>query len=104
MEKDLRFEKLPKWAQREIEKLEMNVVYWKKKASVGPEDSDTFVSHYPDNDQPLGQGETIRFVLENGYVEVQNYDTHVSVRADDAIAIQPQSGNLVKVWNEGWKR
>lgn len=56
--------KLPKWAQREIERLTNNVEYWQNKATAGPDNSDTFVRRYGAPNTPLGSGETILFIQE----------------------------------------
>jgi hypothetical protein len=108
---DRDYSKLPKWAQSELTKLKADVRYWKGKATVGPEDSDTFAgSNYSDEQdaKPLGKSERIYFKLKDGEVEVYTDPSgeFVHVRSaggfHDALIIQPMSANAAKVKNGEW--
>ncbi len=54
---------LPKWAQKELTRLEAGVEYWKAKATVGPEESNTFLDPYAEKPTPLGKDAHVAFVL-----------------------------------------
>lgn len=100
------FDRLPKWAQQRIETLEANVDYWKKKATAGPENSNTFVTtHGLEVDQPLGTGPTVRFMLKGEVAHAwrNSVDARVTkegrllLMGTDSIAVFPQSSNVVEV-------
>ena len=105
---DLKFDRLPKWAQNRIEQLESSVGYWQKKANVGPENSDTFIQSHVSEDKPLGRGETILFTLPTGLlgnhhkIEVTNQGTRVQVRVggDESIIVRPVVSNVVTITAE----
>lgn len=99
-------ERLPKWAQDRISQLEADVEYWKRLATAGPEDSDTFVRHYADDDKPLGAGQRISFRWTDGrgewpgFTEIEAYidGDHLTVRASNGgLYVQPSASNSIRV-------
>lgn len=100
--------RLPKWAQRRLETAEREAAHWKQVAHDGPEDTDTFINTYDLGSKgiPLQKGASIRFIVgdgRRGYIETKLKDGYVEVYADESIAIQPQSSNVVKVFLEEWR-
>jgi hypothetical protein len=55
------FRRLPKWAQREINRLQNEVDWWKAKATVGPNESNTFAER---GEKPLGIDPTVIFHID----------------------------------------
>ena len=99
-----RVDRLPKWAQARIDKLERDVAYWQAKAQVGPEESDTFVwLGRVDGSRGLGKGETIRFMTgpdHFDYVDVSNEGNgSVQVRTMGGLVMSPRAGNVIDVRN-----
>lgn len=92
--------KLPKWAQREIERLGRDVEYWKAKATAGPDNSDTFIAQHP-VDTPLGDSPRIRFVLPNGgRIEAHIVEDHLQVRSEGssgALHVVPSAANSIRL-------
>lgn len=98
---DAQFDKLPKWAQRELSRLEGNASYWERKATAGPEQSNTFSEH---GERPLGTDETIRFHLDDkrdrmgDVIEARLDGNRLRVVAPSSmLAISPQSSNIIYV-------
>lgn len=93
--------KLPKWAQQRIENLERSASEWKARATVGPEDSDTFISRWPaENSTPLGTGPTIRMQMGPEwweYVDLRKQADRVYIFANQGIKILPMASNSIKV-------
>ncbi len=52
--------KLPKWAQSELSRLRAAEARWKKHATAGPEESDTFIRYWT-GERPIGRGTTVEF-------------------------------------------
>lgn len=109
MSDDQRFLKLPKWAQGEIRRLNSNVEWWKAKATVGPEDSDTFLGSYlEDDNKPLGKGQRVVFMLDNeNVIEAKNIDgkfveVRASGRGSESINAQPHASNVLKIAAGDW--
>jgi hypothetical protein len=69
-------EKLPKWAQQTISKMEANIVYWKKKAlAAAGEEGETNTKLYLHNHEPgLPPDSIILFKLSNGNAHVRVKD------------------------------
>jgi len=104
------FERLPKWAQTEIERLTRDVEYYQKKFEVGPEDSDTFRQIGPDSNQPLGN-DTIQFYLDkersliSGSVRMRVDEDHkgrryIDVNGGDSLIVRPYSSNGVRIYSD----
>lgn len=94
--------KLPKWAQSEIERLERNVEYWQKRATAGPEDSDTFARNVGNeaDDTPLGRERMIRFQMGSEwwqYIDVRKEDARLVIQANAMIKILPAASNSCRV-------
>lgn len=98
--------KLPKWAQQRIRKLEADVTYWQGKASVGPEESDTFRHEYgergADAGQPLGAGANIRFEVDENrrlFARLRGgaLEVHASGRGFAALQVKPVASNVVRI-------
>jgi hypothetical protein len=106
MAEDEKFNRLPKWAQTEIRRLREDVVYYKKKASVGPEGSNTFLDPYSEVAKPLGENPTIGFgIWETGQFVVRYNGTSLSVTMSGGrrglISVIPVSGNVVELRQRG---
>src|SRR5215472_9545016 len=73
---DAMMARLPKWAQREIETLQMRLAEHQQRIaelSAGPENSNVIVSDYGYPDRLLGRDTRIRFLLGwDGYIEVRH--------------------------------
>lgn len=101
--KERKRERLPKWAQDELDSLERSVKWWKALATLGPEDSDTFVWRYdPDGsgNKPLGRGETIAFQFGDRWE--QRFLVHLDgetldVTGGNGMSVQPRSWNHVNL-------
>lgn len=99
-----KFERLPKWAQQEIRRLEADLKYYKEKMMAGPE-SNTFADPYSGAPRPLGTDPTILFVLgEDRREELRcRIDTDhkgrawLEVNGGDSLIVQPQAGNAVRL-------
>ena len=97
-----RLEKLPKWAQDEISRLERDLAYWQERASIGPDESNTFAHPYSEFPTPLGMDAQIEFRSRGpgpGKKLRVMLDSHgdLDVNGDDSIMIFPYSGNGVKI-------
>jgi len=89
--------RLPKWAQDEFLRLQYNEVYWKKKATAGPEDSNTFIQHYPEN-RPLGDSPRIVYRWGDQEVMVCIMDGHLRVEAQHgALHVIPSASNSIRL-------
>lgn len=94
---------LPKWAQREIDRLTRDVEYWKGQFSAGPADSDTFVwggSLKDEDNKPLGKGPTV--IFRHGPSWHERFDVHLKgdilrINGGDGLLVHPYSGNLIEV-------
>ncbi len=101
------FERLPKWAQQEITRLNANVEYWKARATVGPENSDTFLDPYGDPPTPLGKRPVVEFHLGpdrfNDRIRV-NVEAggrgELYVAGGTTLKITPWATNVVKISTE----
>lgn len=98
--------KLPKWAQQRIETLERNAAHLSARLEAG-EDSNTIADPFL-NRQPLGDGETIRFVIErrpavngSGMYDHAYFDARIredgilQVSADRRLRIFPHGSNMI---------
>jgi hypothetical protein len=106
---DPKFLRLPKWAQQRITTLESDVEWWTKKATAGPENSNTFVRHGFDDWTPLGQFPRIEFRLserpmDNIEVTLVRYDNaetlRISTGGGDPIIVLPSASNSIYVRKE----
>jgi hypothetical protein len=92
--------KLPKWAQREISRLERDLAAAYEKISTGPEDSRIIANPHGSAPAPLGSTATIQFSLGERWsekVEVYIDGDAVVLRGGDGLTIQPWSGNVIKL-------
>lgn len=98
------YDKLPKWARMDLERLEKTVEHLRDRLNVGPEDSDTFAEPYV-TPQPLGKGQRIRFHLSKDgheYVEAYVFTERsgrrtVSVSANAILQIEPRASNCANL-------
>jgi hypothetical protein len=94
-------ERLPKWAQDELARLDREVAYLKGKLAVGPEDSDTFADPFASAPRPLGRGTRIRFTpkdAERAHFDVTLQDDgSLEVHADYMLAVIPQASNMIEL-------
>jgi hypothetical protein len=92
--------RLPKWAQREIERLTRDVEHYKARLEVGPEDSDTFASPYSDAATPLGVGTVIEFRFGERWdakIMARLEGDRLIVSGGSRIAVFPNASNVVEV-------
>lgn len=106
---DAMMARLPKWAQREIETLQMRLAEHQQRItelSAGPENSNVIVSDYGYPDRLLGRDTRIRFLLgEDGYIEVRHQRSNPGILEivsggaglKGALHITPQVSNAVRV-------
>ena len=100
--------KLPKWAQREIGRLERDLAAAHAKLAAGPEDSNTFAEPYAAAPRPLGTSPHIRFVLGDGpddwgaVIDAFIEGDHVVIRGGNGITVRPWAGNVLHVKPERW--
>lgn len=111
---DSRVAGLPKWAQQEMERLQQNADYWEARATVGPDDSDTFAFSSPrytslgQEPKPLGRGERIFFHLNEdrdlrsggmvtAYVSRSGL---LEVSVDDTLIVLPRAANSIQIASE----
>lgn len=104
-----RFERLPKWAQQEIERLQRSVEWWQQQASVGPEDSTVFAEPHSDAPRPLGTDPVVRFqnpLDPQSMLDVMRMkpgSAVLEIRSNQgAIEVSPQSGNVIRVRATDW--
>lgn len=108
---DPREERLPKWAQQEIDKLRRDLKYAERKLGTGPGNSNTFTDPHADVQRPLGKSPTVRFWFtedrehnHSHYIDVRIVDDgprdpYLQVMAGHTLGITPQSSNVIRVRN-----
>lgn len=94
--------KLPKWAQREIGRLERDVEHLKGQLSAGPEDSDTFANAFSAARRPLGAQTDIEFVLANGKIRARiepgrGVFGRLYISGDDGLRVMPNAFNSIEL-------
>jgi len=95
--------KLPKWAQREIERQERDIAYLQGKLAAGPENSDTFADPYSEGAmRPLGRGTTVEFRINpQSKIRCRVMNTHrgpvLDVNGDVGIYIEPTASNAIRI-------
>lgn len=110
--------KLPRWAQRHIDTLERNLAAARERIAIGKGlgvGTNTFAEPYAQPPLPLGRDVTVRFLfggdLNRSYIDaalteaIEFPDGRVirapalRVMSSDALAVSPQSSNVVEVRN-----
>jgi hypothetical protein len=93
------FEKLPKWAQREIKRLEQNVGHYKEKAMQvsGEAETNTLIVSGIEN-QNLPKNSRVMFRTEKGYVTIHveddgTIDVHANPYDKYNLAFLPRVSN-----------
>jgi hypothetical protein len=95
-----RFLKLPKWAQQEIRRLEINLQSAKSKINtlLGPEDETNVVLREGINNIPLPEDSLVRFYLEEKpyakYIEISLDDNELRVQGSETIYIKSGFSNV----------
>lgn len=92
--------KLPKWAQHELERLERDLAYAKKRLADGPEDSRVFADPYSDPPRPLGRDTSIDFKLGEGWgqrINVRIEDDGIKIMGGNRLSIIPKASNVVHI-------
>lgn len=114
MEKDLREERLPRWAQDTLKSLRRQVEDQKMRAddarmAGGPEDTDTILDPYDDTPVRLKKGEHVRFLLgpdDYQWIEcsVQKFGRFNIVRviSGDSLLVYPSSSNAAHLRSSHW--
>lgn len=98
-------DRLPKWAQSEIERLRRDNAYLVAERAAGPEDSDTFLwvgGINATEDKPLGRRAKIDFRplgAERTTVQFSVYmdGNELIVQATDGINVMPLSSNHIRI-------
>lgn len=99
-----RYERLPKWARNEIERLAANVDHYQGKIREMIEDKtggsgNTLVERLVGEDVALPDGTWVTYSLDNGAkISIRNAGEYVDVRSTQwhqRMAVLPQSGNVV---------
>ena len=100
-----RLDRLPKHAREEIILLRGNIAHLERRLSVGPADSNAFLSPHSEAVTPLGTNPLIKFSDEpdqfDGFM-VQYKDGELFIQGmapgfDDYLAVFPMSGNYVAI-------
>lgn len=99
-----KFDRLPKWAKTEIERLQANELYYKKQLARALGENTTPIEidpPYGDDTGPrkfIGVNSRIEFTLPSGKIEVHLNDGHVVLYAEggDGILIRPSANNVVR--------
>lgn len=94
------FDRLPKWAQREIDRLTMRLREASERLSAGPGDSNVFAHPYCDNPTPLGRDTMVKFVMgeaSGDALHVGIFEDGLRVYGHRGIVIQPRARNAVDV-------
>lgn len=98
--KDARYERLPKWAQQEIVRLERDLAYAKARLADDPGNSRVFADPYSDPPRPLGYDTAIDFRFGEAWSE------RITVRIDrgglklhggSTLLITPDASNVIHV-------
>jgi hypothetical protein len=92
--------KLPKWAQRELERLERDLESAQQKLAAGPEDSNTFADPYAAAPRPLGRDVAVEFHTGSDRDErviVRVDGDKVNIYGGDSLRIFPMSSNVIEV-------
>jgi len=96
----LKFDKLPKWAQREIERLQRDLEHAKARLATGPEDSRVFADPYNDTPRPLGHDTTIDFRFSDSWhdrLTVRIEGNGVRLMGGSRLVITPEASNVVHI-------
>jgi len=99
--------KLPKWAQQKIERLENDLAYAKERLTAGPENSNTFADPYGDP-RPLGEGTAIEFHLggaDDRHKRIRVRITErgwLDINGGDMLIVRPNASNSIEVKSERW--
>lgn len=94
------FDRLPKWAQQEINRLTLRLREANKRLSAGPEDSNVFADPYSDNPTPLGRDALVKFVVGDGsgdVIIVRRAGNGIYVQGHKGIIMRAQASNTVHV-------
>lgn len=92
---DVRFSKLPKWAQAEIQVLRQRLEAQEKRTQrVANGDTEVWIKKYLGTDEPLPPGSTITFKLPNGKIHVRRDSKKLLISTDfDTIAFCPTASH-----------
>jgi hypothetical protein len=110
-EVDEREQRLPKWAQKELESLRRQVRNAERAAeearlATSPDESDTIIDRYTEGPIGLGKGARVRFLPEghegdgwhhHNYLEVRVEDGGIQVHAGGQLSILPRVSNSVQI-------
>lgn len=100
LSKESRIATLPKWAQREIYRLQADVASLTERLTAGPENSDTFADAYSDASRPLGKGTSVAFKFGPGWGKrfvVRLEGERLIVHGGSSVAVHPRASNLFEV-------
>jgi hypothetical protein len=101
-----RIQKLPKWTQNYIAKLERDVASWKRSAFQVNAGKDGAISWSMLLDNEAGgipEDATVRMVVENGYIDLRLHDGIVEVYGSRQVLIIPRAANAFHIAvSQGW--
>lgn len=99
-----RIARLPTWAKQLVRQLDDSVDYWRRKATAGPDESDTFVwGADARGERPLGTGPSIVFRPDGTQDEFRVYldgdvlNVSVGGRMSRALLVIPVASNYAHV-------
>jgi hypothetical protein len=96
-----KFQRLPKWTQDTIRRLEADKRYLEEKLRQveGKEPTNTHINEGMKK-QPLPSGSEIRFSVGRGWVSVRiTEDDLLQVMAGRSLHVQPASSNMLYLWD-----
>lgn len=100
-----RIEKLPKWAQAYIAKLQRDVQFWKKAAGQIANSDKAMISwRLLRESVGIPDRATVAFQLETGAVEISMRDNMLYVHSERCLIIYPVAANAVRIIVESKRR
>lgn len=100
MSSDDRRQRLPKWAQQELQRLERDLAYAKARLAQGPEDSRVIADPYSDPPRPLGSDTSIDFRFGDGWsdrINVRIDDGGIRVMGGSRLVVTPEASNVIRI-------
>lgn len=98
--RDARFERLPKWAQQEIERLERDLAYAKERLAEGDSESRVFADPYADPPRPLGYDTAVEFRFGDHWsdkIHIRIDGDGLKVMGGSRLSITPEAANVVRI-------
>jgi hypothetical protein len=97
------FDRLPKYAQYYIQKLESDIKHWKDRLDAMSDENSPITWSSGHETYGLHPHTTIQFELEEGYVQISlNSCNRISLRASGKLIILPSATNSAFIENAGY--